>query len=256
MIRPKVRLAALVAVPVLLWGCASPNVHFAEAQALYGNADYYQAYQAVLLAREQDPDNAEIERAYWVFRHGYLLSEAQRLVFSNQEHLALDLIEKILALDPDDPIALRWKGKAYDKLANRAVDEGDRMIGGGDLAGALVAFDRALKYDPGSIRAREGIDKLSETWTRQQDQARTHFVDGVRALGDYQYRRTSYHLGIAIEKDPTLEVLAPPSKPKQSPPPPIKEEPAPAPGSQSYPVAGAHVPTDSRSCRPPREADA
>jgi tetratricopeptide (TPR) repeat protein len=204
LIRPHARLAALVAVPALLWGCASPNVDFADAQHHYAVADYYQAYVAVTKAREFEPDDPAVERAYWKIRQAYLLSEAQRLVFANREPEAMEFLERVLALDPENEIALRWKRKALDKLSDRAVDRGDRLMGGGDLQGALAAFDEALRHDAGNLRAREGIDQLGALWRKTQGEARGHYIDGVRALGDYEYRRTSYHLGIAIEKDPTL----------------------------------------------------
>lgn len=204
MIRRPARIVATVAVLSLLWGCASPQVELADAHELYENADYYQAYVAILKARDANPDDPEIEATYWKIRQAYLLAEAQRLVFSNQEQAALENLEMVLALDPENRIALRWRQKAFKKMADRAASEGDRLLAGGDLEGALQAFDSSLRYDPENVLAREGLDKLGKSWRRTQQLARGHFLSGVRALGDHQYRRTRYHLGIAIEKDPTL----------------------------------------------------
>lgn len=206
MIPRTVRIALPAAVLALAWGCASPSVQLTAAAEAYEKADYYQAYRAIERAREEFPSDPEVEAAYWRIRQAYLLSEGQRLVFSGDEQFALDHFEMVLALDPDHEIALRWKDKALRKLATRAAQEGERLLrrGSDGLDPALRAFDRALRYDPSNRLAREGLEKLRTTWAETQEEARGHYLAGLRALGQHEYFRTRYHLDLALERDPTL----------------------------------------------------
>ena len=198
------RASSLLAFAALFSACSAYRVDLAKAESFYQRGDYYQAYQAITKAREAAGEDPDVDRAYWQIRQGYLMAEAQRMVFANRELEALELIEKVLALHPDSRIAQRWKAKALDKLAQRSVHAGDLLLAENDLQGALFAYDRALGYDPGNQLAREGLDRLGATWSERQAEAHEHYIDGIRALGEHAYRRTDYHLGIALTKDPDL----------------------------------------------------
>jgi hypothetical protein len=200
----QVLTGSLIALAASLSGCATPNLSLVEAEAFYGSADYFQAYVAAQRARELSPDDADVARVHARAREAYLLWDAQRLVFQSEEEAALARLDLVLLDDPEHPIALRWRNKALLKLAEQAVDRGNRLLVAGKLVDAQSAFGDAYRYVPDYEPASEGLERLAVAAESLRAAARGHYVDGVRALGDYEYRQTAYHLGIAVEKDPEL----------------------------------------------------
>lgn len=201
---PKALTGSLFALAAALGGCAAPNLPLVEAEAFYAGADYYQAYVAAKKALEVAPNDPEVVRMHARTREAYLLWDAQRLVFQSEEEAALARLDLVLADNPEHPIAIRWRDKALLKLAERAVDAGNRLLASGKLEGAQSAFGDAYRYVPDYEPAADGLERLAAAAADLRASARGHYVDGVRALGDYEYRQTAYHLGIAVEKDPEL----------------------------------------------------
>ncbi len=200
----QVLTGSLLALAAAISGCATPNLPLVEAEAFYGSADYFQAYVAARKARDLAPDDPEVAKVLARSREAYLLWDAQRLVFQSDEYAALARLDLVLAENPEHPIAIRWRDKALLKLAERAVDRGNRLLATGKLAEAQAAFGDAYSWVPDYAPAGDGLARLESAAEELRTEARGHYVDGVRALGDYEYRRTAYHLGIAVEKDPEL----------------------------------------------------
>ncbi len=210
------RLAACVTafVAFVLVGCASSSGRLVDVDAAFSRGDYYQAWLAVERVKTDYPDDPEVERVYWKVRIAYLLKEGQRQCFMNREDGdggALECFEKVLVLDPGNEIASTWIRKCKDKLALRAVADGDRFRTRGELKEALIAYHQALTYQPGNAEAEEGLKLLGESWRKMQDEAHSHYLQGVRALADQLFRQTRYHLLIALDKDPTLEQAVDPA---------------------------------------------
>ncbi len=200
----QVLTGSLFALAAAFTGCTTPNVPLVEAEAFYARSDYFQAYVAAQRARELAPDDPEVARIHARAREAYLLWDAQRLVFLSEEEAALARLDLVLAKSPDHPIAIRWRDKARLKLAERAVDLGNRMLASGKLEDAQGAFGDAYRWVPDYAPAGDGLERLASAAEGLRTEARGHYVDGVRALGEYEYRQTAYHLGIAVEKDPEL----------------------------------------------------
>jgi tetratricopeptide (TPR) repeat protein len=202
-VAPFAVLALLVPLP--LGGCTTSRHAMADAESAVARSDWYQAWAAIQVARETSPDDPEIEQAYWKIRTGWLLWRAQQLVFHDQDDLALAELEKVLALDPENMIAGAWKEKAIEKLTTRSVESGESLQRSGQLEEALQAFHSALSHQPGNPRAEEGLAELGRTWQKQRDLARSHYLDGVRALSEQLIDQAQYHLAMALSLDPTLD---------------------------------------------------
>ncbi len=187
------------------WGCTTNAHRRADAAAAVARSDWYQAWAAIQDARKESPDDQDVERAYWKIRTGWLLWRAQQLVFHDQDGAALAELEKGLAVEPENAIALAWKSKAIDKLITRSVDSGDSLRRSGQLQEALAAYHDALAHQPGNPEAEEGLAELARTWQKQRDVARSHYMDGVRALSEQLLEQAAYHLALALELDPTLD---------------------------------------------------
>lgn len=196
--------AVCVALPALV-GCATPNLHFDRAREEYAHSDFFQAWQSIQLAREQAPDDPDVRAAYEKIRIAWLLKDAQQRIFQGDEVGGLENLERVLVLDADNPIALRLKDRARLKLAEAAAEQGDRLRSGGDLEGALAKYDEALRLTPGLGLAEEGKSAVQDVWRRLRSDAREHYLEGVRALAERLFLQTRYHMGLALEKDPTMQ---------------------------------------------------
>jgi tetratricopeptide (TPR) repeat protein len=196
----------------LIAACAGPGGRVDEAEVFYAKADYFQAYRRIEEIREAYPDDPSVQQAYWKLRLAFLLWDGQQRCFANDEAAAIRNFEKALVLDPGNEIAERWILKCRDKLAQRAADQGDRLRTFGDLEGALRKYHESLSYQPGNPTAEAGLQRLAERWARTQDEAQSHYLQGVRALAEQLFKQTRYHLLIALDKDPTLEQAVAPSE--------------------------------------------
>ena len=214
MLRSPLRSAPLLLLTGLLWaaaaGCANSSSHFPDAERHTLQADWFQAWAAIQLAREESPGDPAVEAAYWRIRTGYLLWRAQRMVFGNAERDALAELEKVLTLDPEDPIALAWKQKAIEKLANRTAARGEALRRAGDLDAALQAYHEALLHQPGNQLAEEGLAELGLNWEAHRTAAQQHYLDGLRALAQQFADQAQYHFEMALSLDPTLDVVREP----------------------------------------------
>ena len=210
MVKNLLRFLVPAAVLPVLLGCATESHYLADAEQSVANADWHQAWASIQLARESQPEDPQIERAYWKIRTAWLLWRAQQLVFHNRDLDALADLEKVLALDPENEIALAWKAKAIDKLALRQVEVGEELRRGGQLEEALTAYHAALSHQPGNPKAEEGLLELGRTWQKQRELARAHYLDGIRALSQQMVTQAQYHLTLAITLDPTLDEASDP----------------------------------------------
>ena len=198
-------LASACVVVAAFAGCTAPNLPFQAAKEEYSDADFFQAWNSINQALEQEPDNPDVRAAYEEIRIAFLLKRAQQRIFQSREVEALEDLERVLVLDPGNPIADRLILKAESKLAGVAATAGDQLRIEGDLEGALVKYHEALELTPGLDQAEEGLQAVAETWRKLRESARSHYLDGVRALAEQLFQQTEYHMLLALEMDPTME---------------------------------------------------
>ena len=190
-------------------GCALQPSPIERSDAFLSRGDIHQAFWTIEDARREAPDDPELEKRYWELRVDYLLKRAQMFVFHNEESAAVEELEKALTLDPDNEVAPIWLEKASAKLADRARRRGDHARADGRLDDALAAYHEALGYVDGHPAALEGIQQVDEVWQHRRDDARGHYLHGLRSLSDGEYKRTEYHLDLALDKDPGLQEAKP-----------------------------------------------
>jgi tetratricopeptide (TPR) repeat protein len=195
----------LLAASVLLGGCGVAASYREASEAALRRGDFRNAYQNIQLAREEAPDDPEIQRMYWELRKALLLDNARQYVFRDEDERALEELAKVLAVDPTNPIALRWREKAVLKLADRSTAFGVEAFRGGDLETALRSYHEALTYLPGHAPAEAGLRELAEDWQKRRAKAQDHYLDGVRALARQLFHQTRYQMLVALESDPTLD---------------------------------------------------
>ncbi|MBK8976214.1 MAG: hypothetical protein IPM29_09820 [Planctomycetes bacterium] len=201
----------IVMVCVSLAGCGMAGVRLAEAEQLYGRADYFQAWVSIQEAHKEAPDDPEVAESYERIRAAFLLARGRELVFENRDLEAIELFERLLVLNPDDETAAGWIVRARQKLATRAARHGDTLQTEGDLEGALLAYREAVDHEPDNPIAADGLARLAETWRHRRADARDHYLEGVRALAEQLFQQTRYHMLIALDKDPGLDEARGPS---------------------------------------------
>jgi tetratricopeptide (TPR) repeat protein len=176
-----------------------------RSQVLADRHNFHQAYWVVALAYDQNPDDPELERAFWDRRLDYLLDRGQQLVFHEREKDAIAEFQKALALDPGHRLAKLWIARARMKLANEAMRLAATLRHEGNLQGALKLYNKALSHVPELSAAIVGIKKVNERYQARADKSGEHYLLGSRARGEQKFRQGHYHSGIAEEMDESNE---------------------------------------------------
>jgi tetratricopeptide (TPR) repeat protein len=129
------------------------------------NQDLKLGYNGLRYAREQDPEDARIKRLldWFLSRHpefvnadavtpgmtllDYKRSLALDHMYGARYHQAIDTLLEVLALEPDDLVALKRLGSAYFSLGLRGKARG--------------AWQHAAKLDPADPQLKKFLRKLS-----------------------------------------------------------------------------------------------
>ena len=196
--------AAVCAFLIGTGGCRQLDSAILRSEGYARQANAYQAYMEIAEARLRNPDDPELERLFWQRRLEFLLDRGRQLVFLEQEVKAIGELEKALALDPRNRAAKNWIMRAKEKLAERAVRNGESQRSQGHLDAALLHFRAALSYVPEYPDAMAGVNKVNEYYKKRYDEATDHYTKGSRARGEQLILQSKYHNDIASEKDPSM----------------------------------------------------
>ena len=105
---------------------------------------------SLLSTGDQDRANVELETAIAVdaeqFQSDYLL--AMLRLRDNDYAAALEAVNAIISKSPENPLGYNLKGAV--------------LLGQGDQAGAIDAFEQALGFDPGYLPAASNLARLAE----------------------------------------------------------------------------------------------
>lgn len=187
----------------LLVGCESQRTAIQESQIFLDQGNYYQAFAVLEESRNPDQPEEALERAYWRARLFYLLDQGQELVFKNREAEAVEELQKALALDPDNGVALEWIAKARSKLADRAQVDGDSQRVQGKLDLALGLYQKALRHVSDHVLALAGLRLVEKAYEQKERRAKDEHMQAVRAMFDRRYNEVLHHETIALEHDPS-----------------------------------------------------
>lgn len=186
-------------------GCGSQHDAIQESRSYFEQGNYYQAYVVLEESRNPDQPDEELEREYWQARLLYLLNQGQELVFLNREAEAIEELQKALALNPDNQVALEWIAKARLKLADRARTAGDAQRVQGKLDLALGYYQEALRHVSDHALGLEGLRRIEKAYEERARRAKDEHMQAVRAMFDRRYNEVLHHETIALEHDPSHE---------------------------------------------------
>ena len=195
---------------LLLTGCSTSSV-IERSEKLASLGDYRHAYEEVsiefnrqLLEGEVDPALAE---QHAKLRLEYLRDRAQALIFAEREDDALDVLDKLHALDPDYPGTPPLRLAATEKKAKRIVQLANEMLNRKDFTGAMENYLRAQKLVPGFKLAQEGIDGVAVVLARMSARAQQQMLQAWRKYPDFRHIEVAWHAASVIHNtpDPTDE---------------------------------------------------
>jgi tetratricopeptide (TPR) repeat protein len=179
--------------------------HLEEGKAALARADYESALFHYRQAQEVAPGDAEIAQHVKDAQILALRDEARQLVFGDKDEEALEVLDRVLELRPQDKLARDWQDKARRKLADRKSRMGDTFFFLHDLENALQSYHDAFKYVPGFGPAEEGVKLVAADYERRRKKANDHYVEGVRALAERLFGQTYYHMFNSLANDPSRE---------------------------------------------------
>jgi len=131
---------------------------------------------------EAAPNDPEAEENFRQTTIAYLLEGGRRLTFEDRDEEALEVYQRILDLDPDQPQALVWFDKTRMKLARIWSAKGQEFHAEDDLESAREAYERCLIYDPQDPDAQKGIYGVDMQIHYREGLSVEYYNDGLEAL--------------------------------------------------------------------------
>ena len=200
---------SLLPLLALLAACSSVSVvDESKVYARQGNHllafDLLQKERQRMLVENQEP-SAEFEALYRQAEIDYVLFEARRQIFEEQEELALETLDKAIAVGADPGVVGLWRARATHKLAVRATEVGNEHLVKGELQPALEKFLEALSRQADHEPALEGAEMVRTAVLRLTERAQQQFLEGVRKLPEFRYVEVQWHALNATTNDPSRE---------------------------------------------------
>ncbi|GEM_PF-3012061 len=196
---------AWLSATILLAACAGGGASLAVKRAgeelelgRFENA--YREIRKGLAEKEDDPALRRLERK---LRLRALVARARDLCFERKYERAMDLLARALELSPDYGPALAWRAAVRRRLGEDLADRGNAALGLGKLEEALDLYQKALGYVPDLVRAKKGLQEVSQRFQEKREQAEECFRNAVRAREQGRFVEVLYHAERAVDLDPT-----------------------------------------------------
>jgi|GEM_PF-5834004 len=185
-------------VILLLVACASSKPEMTPAErvdVLVRHGQFALAVEEAARLRQEDPVSAEYELLHKQASMAYLLEQARRATFADNDEYAIRRFEEVLALDPNSRIAQRWLIKTRTKLADRLTNEGMELASGNQFQDAWNRYNQAVQVLPDYPRAVEAMGELDRKMAHREDMGAAYYDQGVAALVEEEYAIAANRFG-------------------------------------------------------------
>lgn len=207
-------LLALVALLVVLAGCAAGKSDFELGQTLAGQQKWDDAIRAYEQAVQKEPDNAQYRAALAQARAGAAQAElrsatavAGAMAQIPEVDRGLQVIERALGYDPQHGPSLAFQARLRERRAalsqevERLLREAAALARREEWGQAEQAAVRALAIDPGNAAAAR----------QRQEAIRGAVAKSLRLAGQAEaaeeWREAARYLEEALARDPSNEAL-------------------------------------------------
>lgn len=128
-------------------------IRTSQSQAHLARGEFAQAVRTAHQAVRLDPQNAAAQAAYAEAR-ARAFAQSEALLGQGKPQEALELVQVLRQVDPNDRAAAELEGRCLDRIAAGAYDRAIAYIGRKKLGNALLALNEAEKARPGYRDAR------------------------------------------------------------------------------------------------------
>ncbi|MFT5287691.1 MAG: tetratricopeptide (TPR) repeat protein [Planctomycetota bacterium] len=193
--RPSLLLSLLA-----LGACHSGDYDGPTVPDLVANAEYERAVRIGAQLFEEAPDDESAEANYRAASVALLIERARRATFDDRDDEAMEHLKQATEIDPDNPAVKTWHLKTSRKLSNLWLDRALSFTGRGDLVNAMEAYETALKFDPSSSAAKQGVGRMLLLTNYRAGRGEDYYREGVRALRSYWLHQARAKFNYASEK--------------------------------------------------------
>ena len=190
--------ASLLAVPFLISSCAAGKVKmtaFESVDSLVTHGKFAEAVEEAARFREEDPVNEDYERLHRDASVAYLLEQARRASFADDDRLAIARLDDVLELDPNSELGKLWINKTRNKLAARLTDEGIEMASNNQYQQAWNRYQEAVQVSPDFTLAIDAMAALDRQVAHREAMSSEYYDQGVAALVASEYSIASNRFG-------------------------------------------------------------
>lgn len=190
---------ALLALALLsLAACrASSEVRSSELRDMVNEGRFEEAVREASRRYEAAPDDPEAEEDFRQTTIAYLLEAGRRLTFEDRDVEALEVYQRVLDLDPEQPQGRAWYDKTRIKLATTWSQEAQELHADDDLPGARAAYQRCLTYDPDNLDAEKGVYRIDVQVHYREGLSEDYYNDGLAALREVRLFIAASRFGYA-----------------------------------------------------------
>lgn len=154
--RERIGVGILVLVGGFASACSTAT-HVSRGDDLMQRGAFREAEVEYLMAADADPGDAEIAAKIRQARVSGLFQKAQRLHFAGELMTANELFHEIARLAPESESARDWLKKSERDISRNLAQQGKDHLGLREYEAAIVAFEKALEYDPDNEDARSAL---------------------------------------------------------------------------------------------------
>lgn len=206
-------LAILLASLALVGACGSLNPKPDDPRDLEGRSvgwlvdhgEYAEALRIAEAAHRKRPEDTQAERDYRIATVALLLARGRMDLFEDRDEEALEHFLEAQALAPKDPIVANWVLMTRQKLAKHFEYLASDHHIADELDDAIVAYERALAYDPTYQPARSGLARALLQVNHRQGMGRRYYEDGIAAFHDLWLEQANASFSYSLKYTPEDE---------------------------------------------------
>ena len=156
-----------------------------EVRALVDHGQFAEAVDKSAKAAADAPDDQALQDLHRDASVAYLLEQARRLTFQDEDEEALAVMRRALEIDPESKEVRDWLDKTNRKLALRHLNAALEEHAKDEIPQALADYEQALVYMPADKDALIGRELCQHILQHRQELGSNYFDQGVRALSDF-----------------------------------------------------------------------
>jgi tetratricopeptide (TPR) repeat protein len=170
--------------------------------------DYKHAYEEISVEFDRQMAAGEVAEdvleLHAELKLEWMRDRAQSLLFAEKEDDALELLDRLAALDPTYVGTKPLRIAATRKKAERIVERANEQLNRKEFSAAMEGYLQSQQLIPGFELAEEGIARVVEVLGRMSLRAQQQMLQAWRKYPDFRHKEVAWHAASVLRNTPDL----------------------------------------------------